>query len=98
MSEQDPTEGWVRIPHKPGDPQPRIADGVYRGIRSDGRGGYEGLPGDAPRLTTVADLAEILSRVDLAIFYYPRELKTAGRVRDGLAEMIRELKGHTDAD
>ncbi len=38
------TDGWVPIPYTPGDPQPRIADGVYRGIRSDGRGGYEGLP------------------------------------------------------
>jgi hypothetical protein len=35
---------WVPIPYNPGDPQPRITDGVYRGIRTDGRGGFEGIP------------------------------------------------------
>ena len=37
------TEIWVPIPYKPGNPQPRIKDGVYRGIRIDGKGGFEGL-------------------------------------------------------
>ena len=47
-----------------------------------------------PDATTVAaDLAEILNRVDMAIFYYPRELVTAGKVRAALGEMIRELTG-----
>ena len=36
------TEIWVPIPYKPGNPQPRIKDGVYRGIRIDGKGGFEG--------------------------------------------------------
>lgn len=40
---------WQAIHHTPGDPQPLISDGVYRGVRSDGRGGYEGiLVGDKP--------------------------------------------------
>ena len=34
---------WVTIPHKPGDPQPRISEGVYRAIRMAGHGGFEGL-------------------------------------------------------
>ena len=36
-------ERWEPIPYTPGDPQPRISDGVYRGIRIDGRGGFEGI-------------------------------------------------------
>ncbi len=41
-------EHWVPIAYNQGDPQPRISDGVYRGIRSDGKGGYEGLPRAIP--------------------------------------------------
>ncbi len=38
------SEEWVQIPHNPGDPQPRISDGIYRGIRTDGKGGFQGIP------------------------------------------------------
>jgi hypothetical protein len=37
------TETWVPIPYTSGEPQPRIKDGIYRGIRINGKGGFEGL-------------------------------------------------------
>lgn len=40
---------WVRIPHVAGDPQPKIADGKYRGIRKDDDGTFWGLPNSARR-------------------------------------------------
>jgi hypothetical protein len=37
------SEQWEPIPYTPGDPQPQISDGIYSGIRTDGRGGFEGI-------------------------------------------------------
>jgi hypothetical protein len=47
-------EGWVPIPYKPGDPQPRISGGVWRGIRTNGAGGFEGIPVKPPAPSTDA--------------------------------------------
>ena len=41
-------EQWEPIPYTPGDPQPRISEGIYRGIRTDGRGGFEGIRARLP--------------------------------------------------
>jgi hypothetical protein len=50
-------------------------------------------PGVMDRLLGQAEtLAENLERIDKAIFYYPRELHTAGKVRMAIMETIRELK------
>jgi hypothetical protein len=54
-------EIWVKIPHTPGDPKPRISDGVYRGIRLAADGGFEGIPRVDPRISVIAG---VLSDVD----------------------------------
>jgi GTPase Era involved in 16S rRNA processing len=47
---------------------------------------------DAWAVCQAETLAENLERIDKAIFYYPRELHTAGKVRMAIMETIRELK------
>jgi hypothetical protein len=47
---------------------------------------------DAWAVCQAETLAENLERIDRAIFYYPRELHTAGKVRMAIMETIRELK------
>ena len=41
--ERGGVERWERIPWELGQPQPRISDGVYDGIRMVAGGGFEGL-------------------------------------------------------
>jgi hypothetical protein len=38
------SDEYQPIPHTPGDRQPMLADGIYRAIRMDGSGGFEGIP------------------------------------------------------